>query len=217
MISIDDFIAEVSQSSYGWPESLLFTYEKTRALLDEGISGDLVECGVGNGVHPAAMARACIDAGQDRCVRLFDSFEGVPHGGPSDVEWNRAYGDGSGRLERTGVAAHSTMDVRTNLDRWQPYANYFFHLGWFQVSAEWHARDPSVNGIAFLRLDGDLHDSTLVCLQHLYPLVSPGGIVVVDDMNLDGCRQAVHDYFEGDPPASALITASGDVWWRKQQ
>ena len=44
------------------------------------------------------------------------------------------------------------------------------------------------NGIAFLRLDGDLYRSTKVCLDHLLPLVSPGGWVIGDDFGLTGAR-----------------------------
>ena len=40
------------------------------------------------------------------------------------------------------------------------------------------------NGIALLRLDGDLYRSTKVCLDNLLPLVSPGGWVIVDDFGL---------------------------------
>jgi hypothetical protein len=48
-----------------------------------------------------------------------------------------------------------------------------------------------------LRLDGDLHESTLVCLQNLYPKVSKGGVVIIDDWgSLVGCRVAVEQYFK---------------------
>jgi hypothetical protein len=46
-----------------------------------------------------------------------------------------------------------------------------------------------------LRLDGDLYNSTLVCLENLYPRVVSGGAVVVDDFDLVGSRNAVLDYF----------------------
>ena len=46
------------------------------------------------------------------------------------------------------------------------------------------------NGIAVLRLDGDLYESTRDCLP-LIDLVNPGGWIIVDDYHLDGCRQAI--------------------------
>jgi hypothetical protein len=50
--------------------------------------------------------------------------------------------------------------------------------------------------ISVLRLNGDLHESTLVCLKHLYPNVTKGGIVIIDDYALTGCRIAVEQYFK---------------------
>lgn len=200
-----------------------FTYDKTRELLAAGVPGDLVECGTAAGVHPAAMDKACIDAGETRTIRLFDSFRGVPNGSEEDKEWNEHYGDGSGTLAPTGVASCSRFAVEANLHKWGTWeADYRFHEGWFQQTVVDYAEE-NPGPIAFLRLDGDLYDSYRVCLEHLYPLVSSGGIVVVDDWNLDGCREAVRDYFMGvygdDAPMVLLrveeITESGDVWWTK--
>lgn len=50
---------------------------------------------------------------------------------------------------------------------------------------------------ALLRLDGDLYDSTRDALQALYPTISPGGYVIVDDYTFtEECRAAVHDYLD---------------------
>ncbi|MDE2022123.1 MAG: hypothetical protein KGI71_04435 [Patescibacteria group bacterium] len=266
MRPLDEFLADVAQSQFGWAESLRWTYDKTRRLRERGVLGSLVECGVGAGCHPAVMARACIDADEVRPIRLFDSFKGVPHGGPHDTEWNDHHGDGSGDLESSGVAACSLADVTANLERWldvdllttEPahqlpgvftrhvWPFFSLHEGWFQQTVPPVAAALADDGerIAFLRLDGDLYESTRVCLEHLYPLVSSGGCVVVDDWNLDGCRKAVCDYlastnqlprtwFSHYFPQAELgaeaceyefwpvtvepvpITESGDVWWQK--
>lgn len=46
-----------------------------------------------------------------------------------------------------------------------------------------------------LRLDGDMYGSTMDALEHLYPKLSPGGWVIVDDYGTNPpCAQAVHDY-----------------------
>jgi O-methyltransferase len=47
-----------------------------------------------------------------------------------------------------------------------------------------------------LHLDGDLYESTQVCLEWLYPQVSPGAIVIVDDYGMRGCRDALEEYFQ---------------------
>jgi hypothetical protein len=73
-----------------------------------------------------------------------------------------------------------------------PLDNVNFVKGWFQHTVPVN----EVEEISILRLDGDLYESTLVCLQHLYPKVVTGGAVIIDDYALTGCRLAVEHYFE---------------------
>jgi Macrocin-O-methyltransferase (TylF) len=74
-----------------------------------------------------------------------------------------------------------------------------------------------VSPFALIRLDGDLYESTLVALENLYPKLSPGGFVIVDDYGgMPPCRQAVEDY-RAKRGITAPITAIDwtGVWWRK--
>ncbi len=61
------------------------------------------------------------------------------------------------------------------------------HEGWFEDTVP----AAQIGQIALLRLDGDLYESTKVCVQHLFPKLSVGGWCIVDDWNLDGCRAAI--------------------------
>lgn len=55
----------------------------------------------------------------------------------------------------------------------------------------------TIGQIAFLHLDGDWHDSTAVCLEHLYDKVSPCDIVQVDDYDhWAGTLKALHEFFD---------------------
>ncbi len=48
---------------------------------------------------------------------------------------------------------------------------------------------------AIIRLDGDMYESTMNVLENLYPGLSPGGYVIVDDYHaIPACRQAIGDY-----------------------
>jgi hypothetical protein len=50
--------------------------------------------------------------------------------------------------------------------------------------------------IAFLHLDTDFYDSTKAELEVLWPRVSPGGVVVIDDYgHWKGCGKAVDEFF----------------------
>lgn len=71
-----------------------------------------------------------------------------------------------------------------------------------------------IERIAVLRLDGDMYESTMDGLNHLYDKLSPGGIVIIDDNVLGYCRQAVHDYrkLEGITESIQWIDRTGAIW-----
>jgi hypothetical protein len=50
--------------------------------------------------------------------------------------------------------------------------------------------------IALLRLDTDWHESTWHELEHLFPRLSPRGVLIIDDYgHWQGCRRATDEYF----------------------
>lgn len=63
----------------------------------------------------------------------------------------------------------------------------FHQIAWFQNNLKpWPA-----NIISFLRLDGDWHEITKVCLENLCPALAPGGTALLDDyFYWQGCRKA---------------------------
>ena len=55
--------------------------------------------------------------------------------------------------------------------------------------------------IAILRLDTDWYESTRIELERLYPLLEPGGVLIIDDYgHFDGARKAVDEYFKAERP-----------------
>lgn len=49
-----------------------------------------------------------------------------------------------------------------------------------------------------LNLDTDIYEPAVVVLKHLYPLIVPGGILILDDYGtFPGEAQAVDEYFRG--------------------
>lgn len=206
----------------GHPPTLRFTLDACRALIARGIRGAFVECGVAYGSHPAVMAATAAESGElDRHIHLFDSFEGIPRWGVNDAEQpgmtagTEPVRDGA--LATTGISACSLAQVRANLRAWGvDDAACVYHPGWFQHTVE--PASKSIGPIAHLRLDGDLYESTRVCLEHLYPRVVPGAVVVVDDYALAGCRKAVDEYLaaRGERPDIQPIDGGhGPVWWRR--
>ncbi|PSO55909.1 MAG: macrocin O-methyltransferase [Actinobacteria bacterium QS_5_72_10] len=157
-------------------------------VLEDGVPGDLIETGVWRG-GAAIFMRALLAAyaDRDRIVWAADSFEGLPK--PDEEQYPA---DADDRLWTWGVLAVSLEEVEENFRRYGLLDEQVRFLpGWF------HETLPAapIDELAVLRLDGDMYESTMVALEALYPKVSAGGYVIVDDYGaIEQCRRAVDDY-----------------------
>ena len=173
-------------------------WDSCKQVLDQKVPGSFVECGVWKGGSSAIMALAIRNSGQERHLHLFDSFEGLPEPTEKDGEYaTTTYSGGrsGGKLATINQCQAGLDEVRhLILDQIRvPEKLAHFHVGWFQNTVPVDA--GKLGPIALLRLDGDWYDSTKICLEHLYPLLSPGGILVLDDYNCwEGCRKATDEY-----------------------
>jgi O-methyltransferase len=87
-----------------------------------------------------------------------------------------------------------------------------FMKGWFRDTLPTLASER----FALIRLDGDMYESTHDALCHLYPRLSFGGIAVVDDYAISGCRKAVHDYLNAHSLTAEINRVDAScIWWRK--
>ena len=166
-------------------------------ILRRGIPGDVVECGVWKGGSSMAAAWSLLHGGDtSRTLHLFDTFEGMPP--PADMDLRR---DGVAATEI--FAAHHVHnqhwirspleEVKTNLAlTGYPVEKIKFIQG--KVEETIPAASP--DKIAVLRLDTDWYESTKHELEHLYPLLSEGGVLIVNDYGFwQGARHAVDEYF----------------------
>lgn len=195
-----EWLNQVARHALGYKQSLEATYDICMSLLMRGIPGDFVECGVYAGAHCAVMAKAVLEFDESMktrsgiLVHMFDSFQGLPAADPRDQEIFGHHG------AKVGESACSVEQVAANMRAWGiPSKVLRYHIGWFSDTVRGHG----LSQIAFLRLDGDLYQSTKDCMP-LEPLVVDGGWVCTDDFNLTGCREAL---FETVVPAP--------VYWRK--
>jgi O-methyltransferase len=161
--------------------------DAVETVLREQVPGDLIETGVWRGGASIFM-RAILAAHGDtiRTVWVADSFQGLPTPDPA------AYpGD-------TGVDWWDDADLVIPLDQVKENFRRYglldeqvrFLPGWFRDTLP----TAPIERLAVLRLDGDLYESTIVALESLYPKLTPGGFVIVDDYALPTCRQAVDDF-----------------------
>ena len=152
-------------------------------VVRDRVPGDLIEAGVWRG-GASILMRAVLDAlgSTDRIVVVADSFEGFP-----DID--AAESDGVDYSYEFLVAALD--DVRDNFARFGYERGVDFVPGFFEETL------PQLTDRTFavVRLDGDSYSATNVGLHSLYPALSPGGYMIIDDYGVvEGCRRAVDDF-----------------------
>jgi len=184
--------------------------ELTQRVLDEKIPGDFIEAGVWRGGCCIQMKGVLAANGvTDRKIYLADSFAGLP---PP----NAAYpADANYDLTGFDQLAVSADEVRENFRRYGLLDDQIvFVKGWFSETLPRLDAGP----FALIRLDGDLYESTYVSLETLYPKLSPGGFVIIDDMNfIPPCKQAVFDYRAKMGITTPLTAVDWSAsWWRKE-
>ena len=161
------------------------------------IPGTFVECGVWRGGSSMAAALTFQRLSDLRDLYLFDTFEGMPepsdpdidlHGVPASEWWDAE------KQRQGAIGSGATFDDVTKAMRSTGYPAERVHLVRGLVEATIPAQAPMQ--IAVLRLDTDFYESTRHELEYLWPRVSPGGVLIIDDYgHLKGAQQAVDEYF----------------------
>ncbi len=185
--------------------------ELTQRVIDENIPGHFIETGVWRGGCCILMRGVLAANGiEDRKVYAADSFEGLPPPDPAqyphDEGWN---------LDKYAQLAVSLEEVRENFARYGFLDDQVVFLkGLFRDTL------PSLDvaPFALIRLDGDLYESVWLSLETLYPKLSPGGFVIIDDVNfLPPCKQAVSDYRSRMGITAPMHKVDWSAsWWRKE-
>lgn len=157
-------------------------------VLRHDIPGDLIETGVWRGGASIFM-RAALGAygGTDRLVWVADSFAGLPRPDPT----NYPQDDGDRHWTARALAI-SRRAVEENFERYGLLDEQVRFLeGWFKDTLP----AAPIERLAIIRLDGDMYQSTMEALRALYPKLSIGGHLIVDDYGaVPACRQAVEDF-----------------------
>ena len=202
------------------PARLQALVDAVRHCVERDVPGDFAECGVWRGGSVLAMLLTLLDMGvTDRDVHLFDTFEGMtaptehdvsPLDPPATETWERARAGGErawGELfapEAVNLAAVR----RTVLDTGYPADRVHFVEGPVEETLPRHA--PA--RLSLLRLDTDWYESTRAEMEHLYPRLARGGVLIVDDYgHWEGARRAVDEYFASSPLLLNRIDYTGRI------
>lgn len=156
-------------------------------VLHDGIPGDLIETGVWRGGSCIFMRSILLAyAVSDRRVFVADSFKGLPK--PDKEKYPQ---DGPDKLFTVSYLAVSREEVERNFAKYGLLDKQVVFLeGWFKDTLP----TAPIEKLSVMRLDGDMYQSTMDVLTHLYPKLSVGGFCVIDDYGLPGCRLAIDDF-----------------------
>ncbi len=174
-------------------ERMYALYKAVSYVTEAGIPGDLVECGVWKGGSAMLMAMM-----SERKIFLYDTFEGMTEPGVHD------YSIAGNDAVAEGMSSASLELVKSNVQS----PNAVFVRG--KVEDTIPATVP--DQIALLRLDTDWYESTKHELTHLFPLLSKGGVIIIDDYgHYAGAKKAVDEYFADKPILLNRIDYTGRI------
>ena len=168
-------------------------------VVDCNIEGDYIECGVWCGGSTMAAALQLLDRNNtDRQLYLYDTYEGMP--APTKFDFSLRSRSAQDKFNETKISENSSTWCFANLEDVQrtigltayPIDKVTFVKG--KVEDTIPAKVPEK--IAILRLDTDWYASTKHEMEHLYPLLVKGGVLIIDDYgHWEGCRKAIDEYF----------------------
>lgn len=192
-------------------------YKAVEYLCRRNIPGDIVECGVWKGGSCMLIAKAIMKFDEKpRRIFLYDTFTGMTEPSSEDVvAWNNRSvlekwkEDRSGVKDNFGSWAVGAEEVKQNLaGTGYPLDELVFVEG--DILETLNEIKPEK--IALLRLDTDWYRSTAFELEQLYPLVSTGGVLVIDDYgHFRGARKAVDEYFNNSSIFLTRVDYTGRV------
>lgn len=162
-------------------------------VVNNGVSGDVVECGVAHGGSAALLGLTIKETEQRRRLWLFDTFSGIPAPTSEDPDYDIA-------AKYTGdFAPHE--DVRATLTN-MGVSDFTTIQGLFEETVS----RSEVESIAVLHIDGDWYSSVKACLEGFYDRVTPGGLIQFDDYGYwAGARKAVDEFFAARKISPTLV------------
>ncbi|ANY10598.1 macrocin O-methyltransferase (plasmid) [Pseudonocardia sp. HH130630-07] len=217
-----EFDADARDGGRDWPtvahtmvgrRRLDNVHECLERILADDVPGDVIETGVWRGgvcifMRAFLVAHGCTD----RTVWVADSFAGLPPAGDRDPDPVAAMGHDVATVNERMLAV-DLAQVQENFDRYGLLDDQVRFLpGWFSDTLP----TAPIERLSLLRLDGDWYDSTMDALVNLYPRLSSGGFVIIDDYCVPGCADAVTDYRAQHGIDAEIIDIDRmGVYWRK--
>lgn len=190
-------VAAVSPYTMTSRERIFALREAVRYVAQNRIPGDIVECGVWKGGSMMAVALTLLEMScGDRNLLLFDTFAGMPPPTEADRDFKGARAAdllATHDKETSDVWAYGPLEGVKRVLAGTGYD--MSRISFVQGKVEETLPQSAPDRIALLRLDTDWYESTRHELLHLYPRLSVGGVLIIDDYGYwEGARRAVDEY-----------------------
>ncbi|PZV25467.1 MAG: macrocin O-methyltransferase [Snowella sp.] len=176
-------------------EAVFALYTSVNYVLDQNIPGDIVECGVWRG-GSSLLAALIMKARniRDRKLYLYDTFQGMTP--PTEFDVYKRGDTGLEMMEQYGDDIGWCYALLDDVKAAFSAHNFDFEILFVQGDVVETLATIKPETISILRLDTDWYESTAAELEQLYPQLSKGGVLIIDDYgSWEGSRKATDDYF----------------------
>ena len=172
-----------------YPINYSFEFGRTYGLFSlikeiKYVEGDIVEFGVGNGKSFFTWASALKYFGIKKAIYGFDSFEGFPNASKEDLG-TRVTEVGTKVEGWTHIGGPEYVTNFITQDEGVDGAKSLFEDGFPEIKMVKGYFDKTTDSIpakiAFLHLDADMYESTIIPLKHCLSKMDKGAIILFDE------------------------------------
>jgi hypothetical protein len=194
-----DFFEKCAPNSMTTMERLYGVYTSIEYIVRNSLPGDIAECGVwrGGSMMMAALSLRHFGDTTDRRLFLFDTFEGMPAPTDADFKFDGMRAEEKWTDLKQGLGSdwnNAPFDLVKDAMASTGYAPDKIVLIKGRVEETLPVQAPE--RLAMLRLDTDFYSSTKHELNHLFPRLVAGGVLIIDDYGTGaGSQRAVTEYF----------------------
>jgi O-methyltransferase len=201
-VEYDNIIKICNQYSMISYERFVNNINSVKNVERNKIEGDIIEIGVWKGGSILSMILACTE--NIRNFYLYDTFEGFTDVQDIDKDHNNILASKILSTNEFMKCICYLDDVKKNIYNFTKNECINF------IKGDIVKNNIFPSKIAILRLDTDYYESTKYELENFYPLVSDGGIIIIDDYNAwSGCKKAVDDFIKNKPIKLIIIDSVG--------
>ena len=175
-------------------ERMYALYNSVKYIVNSKLEGEIVECGVWRGGSSMLAAITLKKYFSNKKIYLYDTYDGMSKPTKEDISFDGLDAKKKWGGEKSSKWCYASLDdVKANMDlTGYSSENLVFVKGLVEDTIP----ETMPDKISLLRLDTDFYESTKHELEHLFPKLVKGGVLILDDYgHWRGAKKAVDEYF----------------------